>query len=136
MPGDTSAAAAKSGHTPGPWSTRQQFSNRWLIEKDQGCNEEGDRLVPLGLAAVQTTILEVGCGNANTAANACLIAAAPALLEALEKDAARLLRIREKLAGWDAMSGTQRADYANWIWHAECETRAAIAAATGAEVPS
>jgi hypothetical protein len=59
-----------------------------------------------------------------------MAAAAPALYEALDKDAARLLRIREKLAGWDAMSGTQRADFMNWIWHAECEARAALLTAT------
>jgi hypothetical protein len=70
-------------HTPGPWMTRQQFANRWLIEKDQGENEAGEKLVPLGLASVHTTILEVGCSNEDTAANARLIAAAPELFEAL-----------------------------------------------------
>ncbi|RVG88709.1 hypothetical protein [Sinorhizobium meliloti] len=70
-----------SGHTPGPWTTRQQFANRWLIEKDQGSNDAGEKLIPLCLAAVHTTILEVGCGERDTEANARLIAAAPDLLQ-------------------------------------------------------
>ncbi|RVG08574.1 hypothetical protein CN234_17490 [Sinorhizobium meliloti] len=73
-----------SGHTPGPWTTRQQFANRWLIEKDQGSNDAGEKLTPLCLAAVHTTILEVGCGERDTEANARLIAAAPDLLYALK----------------------------------------------------
>ncbi|MDW9762182.1 hypothetical protein GOB02_21835 [Sinorhizobium meliloti] len=74
-----------SKHTPGPWATRQQFANRWLIEKDQGSNEAGEKLIPLCLAAVHTTILEVGCGERDTEANAHLIAAAPDLLAALKE---------------------------------------------------
>jgi hypothetical protein len=70
-------------HTPGPWICRQQFANRWLIEKDQGVNADGEKLVPLGIASVHSTILEVGCSGP-TDANARLIAAAPALLEALK----------------------------------------------------
>ncbi|ASP90766.1 hypothetical protein [Sinorhizobium meliloti] len=72
-----------SKHTPGPWTARQQFANRWLIEKDQGTNDAGEKLIPLCLAAVHTTILEVGCGERDTEANARLISAAPDLLEAL-----------------------------------------------------
>lgn len=49
-----------------------------------------------------------------------------ALVEALTKDVERLVRIREKLLSWDDMSGTQRADFANWVWHAENETRDAL----------
>lgn len=60
-----------------------------------------------------------------------LIAAAPTLLDIAEKDAARFSLILEKLAGWNGMTGNNRAAFRNWIWHCECETRAAIAKATG-----
>ncbi|RVJ77582.1 hypothetical protein [Sinorhizobium meliloti] len=73
-----------SKHTPGPWTTRQQFANRWLIEKDQGTNDAGEKLIPLCLAAVHTTILEVGCGERDAEANAHLIAAAPDMLDMLK----------------------------------------------------
>lgn len=79
-----------SKHTPGPWTTRQQFANRWLIEKDQGTNDARENLIPLCLAAVHTTILEVGCGERDTEANARLIAAAPDMLGALKSAAAAI----------------------------------------------
>jgi hypothetical protein len=107
-------------HTPGPWITRQQYANRWLIEKDQGENEAGEKLVPLGLASVHTTILEVGCSNENTEANARLIAAAPDLL-VVAKD------FEEALGELHMFCECGEAD---------CRTtrlRAAIAKATGAQ---
>jgi hypothetical protein len=65
-------------HTPGPWVARQQFSNLWRIEVPR----EG--FVPLSVAVVSTTVLEVGCNDKDTAANARLIAAAPMMWEALK----------------------------------------------------
>lgn len=68
-----------SKHTPGPWTARQVFANRWNIEVQR----EG--LVPLTLGHVATTVLEVGTGDAAvTGANARLIAAAPEMYEALD----------------------------------------------------
>lgn len=55
--------------TKGQRTARQQFANRWLIEVPR------DGLVPLTLAAVHTTQLEVGFGDGkDTEANAQLIA--------------------------------------------------------------
>lgn len=60
-------------HTPGPWISRQVFANRWNIE----ASPNGDEFVPICIAHVSTTVLEVGVSNNDTEANALLIAAAP-----------------------------------------------------------
>jgi hypothetical protein len=64
--------------TKGPWVARQEFANRWRIEVPR----EGHVPISVGLAC--TTVLEVGCSNEDTAANAHLIASAPELYGALE----------------------------------------------------
>lgn len=69
----------ESNHTPGPWVARQEFANRWRIES----HAKGPEFIPISVGLACTTILEVGCGNEDTAANAQLIAAAPRLLDAL-----------------------------------------------------
>lgn len=66
-----------SGYTPGPWEARQEYANRWRIEVPRPV------FVPISVAIVTTTLLEVGCNDEDTAANARLIASAPELLEAL-----------------------------------------------------
>jgi hypothetical protein len=68
-----------SGHTPGPWKARQIGANAWRIETVP----DGD-YVPLSVAVVVTTVLEVGVSYSDAADNARLIAAAPELKEALE----------------------------------------------------
>lgn len=65
-------------HTPGPWVARQEFSNRWRIEVPR------DGFVPVSVAIVTTTVLEMGANDKDTGANARLIAAAPDLLAACE----------------------------------------------------
>lgn len=66
-----------SKHTPGPWVARQEFANRWRIES----HAKGPEFIPISVGLACTTILEVGCSNEDTAANARLIAAAPDLLQ-------------------------------------------------------
>lgn len=66
--------------TKGPWIARQEFANTWRIEAP---NPNGPEYVPISVGLAATTILEVGCTNADTAANARLISAAPAMAEAL-----------------------------------------------------
>lgn len=54
--------------TPRPWQARQEYANRWRIESPR----EG--FVPVSVAQVQTTVLEVGVGEDwQTGANAGLI---------------------------------------------------------------
>lgn len=66
--------------TKGPWVSKQQFANVWLVEK------HSDGFVPHGIASVYSTVLEVGtCESAEP--NAHLIAAAPELYEACESAA-------------------------------------------------
>lgn len=69
-----------SKHTPGPWVARQEFANRWRIE----ASPNGPGYVPISVGLACTTVLEVGCNDRDTAANAHLMAAAPELLEALK----------------------------------------------------
>lgn len=113
-PTDTPRDTTKPSHTPGPWEIIQLPSMAYRIDAKVGP-------------------MHVCPAIAHGFADACLIAASPVMLEALRKDEARLQRIRWKLDDWLHMTGTQRADFRNWIYQAECETRAAISAATGEE---
>lgn len=70
-----------SKHTPGPWVAKQEYANRWRIES----HANGPEFIPISVGIACTTVLEVGCGNEDTGANAHLIAAAPELLEALKE---------------------------------------------------
>ena len=67
-----------SGHTPGPWKARQIGTNAWRVETVPG----GD-YVPLSVALIVTTVLEVGVSYSDAADNARLIAAAPELADVL-----------------------------------------------------
>jgi hypothetical protein len=118
-------------HTPGPWRVEEGTTLIW-----GACNPEDKTSYGMGYPVAKCET-PYSWSKANKPSvdeqevNARLIAAAPDLLEALKKDAARLHRIREKLADWSSMIGTTRADFCNWIYQAECETRAAILKATG-----
>ena len=61
-----------------PWKARQIGANVWRIETVP----DGD-YVPLSVALVVTTVLEVGVSYSDAADNALLIAAAPELAEVL-----------------------------------------------------
>lgn len=69
-----------SNHTPGPWVAKQEFANRWRIES----HANGPEFIPISVGIACTTILEVGCADEDTEANARLMAAAPDLLAALK----------------------------------------------------
>lgn len=70
---------SESKHTAAPWVARQEFFNRWRIES----LALGPNYVPVSVGVACTTILEVGCSDKDTAANAFLMAAAPDLLACL-----------------------------------------------------
>ena len=73
--------------------------------------------------------LEAHVGH-REAAEAASKAREAALVEALERDAARLAHIQRKLGDGTLMTGTQRASFANDVWHMECEVREILAALT------
>ena len=62
-----------------PWKARQIGANVWRIETVP----DGD-YVPLSVALVVTTVLEVGVSYSDAADNALLIAAAPEMEEILQ----------------------------------------------------
>ena len=66
----TNEAMSDARCTPVPWVARQQFKNRWLIE----CLS--NKMVPVSLAIVTETVMEVGTSGSRTGPNARLITAA------------------------------------------------------------
>ena len=116
--------------TPGQWKARQEYGNRWVIEAhNEGC-------VPIRIAQVTNTLLEVGAPNLDDIGdNASLMASAPTLakanvllLEALQDYVKAQGRMRDKWAEGDEHVKTD-------LWRAlhacEDKARAAIEAATG-----
>lgn len=81
-------------HTPGPWTSRKQYANRWRIEHEvEGC-------IPLSIAIVTTTISEVGADRPGLSeANARLIAAAPELLTACKAARKEIAAMHEQRLG-------------------------------------
>lgn len=116
-----------SAHTPGPWSARQEFANRWRIERtDSG-------FAPVSVAIVTRTILEVGSDDGSCEANARLIAAAPET--AAERDRLRaILAVAEDGLGASASAlGSYEMQDSQWdgVRDAIKIARAAIAKAEG-----
>jgi hypothetical protein len=74
-------------HTPGPWTAKQEYANRWRIEAP---NPSGSDFVPISVGIACTTVCEVGCNDENTKGNALHFAAAldmALILEMLAADA-------------------------------------------------
>lgn len=101
----------KPQHTPGPWGLHNGDDYSRVLITPNSITEEY-------IATVYSTYDATGVGLENREANARLIAAAPQLLEALERAA-------------DELHRAQNSNGSQWLIDEEVKARAAIAKAKG-----